>query len=1071
VDPFYRRLAVRAATVEELLSSEFETLRGQKGDSDLAAKRLAAWCRSCADGDWSLFARRLQRDNLSVERVLARFATARRRHLDPPPAWISDAMWIDSALQQRATRGMRSSITAAEQPFEDLFTPLADEADARLWTSVDASASDNFGPAARASLRELLVDRLCRLCAPLLYDLFAEAREAAAKPADAVPKQGVTRDHYDPFVLEMKIGGWRCLFDQKPVLLRLIATVTRQWLNTSRELVTRMAADGEAVRGDLLRSPAASPVARIGGALSDPHSGGHCVHLVEFEDGLRVMYKPKDLRLDAAWHALVDRLNLAGAPVELKAVRVLAKDGYGWAEYVEHAGCADTGGIRQFFRRAGAWLALLHCFAAADMHHENIIAAGDHPVPVDLETILQAAVEEHNAANASALKAAKAVIADSVMAVGLLPSYARAVGDRARAVGGMAFDPTPTTGLAWSDINSDSMRPVTATKARATPNLPHIEGRYARLGDHIDDVISGFEDYALFLGSHTGGAGELGLFDRFGGLPVRKVIRPTEFYHMLVHRLQNHRTMDDGVAWSVQADFVARLADWDADADPFWPLQRSERSAALELNVPYFVMPSDGIQISAPDGTSVAVQAMPGLERARARVAAFSKEEISRQIEVIRLNLSGVAGSADVTSADGGPKPLAYPEAAATPGPALFLAEADRIADELSRQAIRGGGAAAWIGLGRVRDSELSQLTVLGPDLYNGACGIAIFLAAHAGATERGSSAELALAAVSQLRHDLSSRSAPRFARSLGIGGATGLGSIVYGLAATSKLLGDAELLADAHRAAELFSDELVSADSRLDVVGGSAGAILALLRLYRDTGADNVLQLAVKCGEHLLAQPRSPRSGPVGRRSWRGFGPDSVALTGMSHGAAGFAYALASLGAATGREDFAAAAAECVAFENYNYDTERGNWPDLRTAEPHWRSQWCHGAVGIGLARLAIHKLGQPGAEAMTTDVRNALDGATRAWPGQVDTLCCGALGTVELFSEAGNAFGRSELCELAFKRLAAVVASAGAAGDYRWNVGTSRFNVGLFRGLAGVGYTCLRASGSRLPNVLIWD
>ena len=262
-----------------------------------------------------------------------------------------------------------------------------------------------------------------------------------------------------------------------------------------------------------------------------------------------------------------------------------------------------------------------------------------------------------------------------------------------------------------------------------------------------------------------------------------------------------------------------------------------------------------------------------GLQRARARVAALSEAEIAWQIEVIRLNLSGVAGSADVTSADDRPKALACPEAAATPAPALFLAEADRIADELSRQATREAVAAAWIGLGRVRDSEVSQLTVLGPDLYNGACGIAIFLAAHAaGATRRGSSAELALAAVSQLRHDLSSRSAPRLARSLGIGGATGLGSIVYGLAAASKLLGDAELLADAHRAAELFSDELISADSRLDVVGGGAGAILPCCVLYRDTGAGNVLQLAVKCGEHLLAQPRS---GPVGRRSWRGFGPD----------------------------------------------------------------------------------------------------------------------------------------------------------------------------------------------------
>ena len=37
--------------------------------------------------------------------------------------------------------------------------------------------------------------------------------------------------------------------------------------------------------------------------------------------------------------------------------------------------------------------------------------------------------------------------------------------------------------------------------------------------------------------------------------------------------------MDDGVAWSAQADFIARLADWEKDSDPLWPLQRAERAA------------------------------------------------------------------------------------------------------------------------------------------------------------------------------------------------------------------------------------------------------------------------------------------------------------------------------------------------------------------------------------------------------------------------------------------------------------------------------------------------------------
>jgi lantibiotic modifying enzyme len=51
------------------------------------------------------------------------------------------------------------------------------------------------------------------------------------------------------------------------------------------------------------------------------------------------------------------------------------------------------------------------------------------------------------------------------------------------------------------------------------------------------------------------------------------------------------------------------------------------------------------------------------------------------------------------------------------------------------------------------------------------------------------------------------------------------------------------------------------------------------------------------------------------------------------------------------------------------------------------------------------------------------------------------------------------------------AVVETAAATGGYRWSSGTSRFNPGLFRGLAGVGYTLLRQVDPSLPNVLIWE
>lgn len=83
----------------------------------------------------------------------------------------------------------------------------------------------------------------------------------------------------------------------------------------------------------------------------------------------------------------------------------------------------------------------------------------------------------------------------------------------------------------------------------------------------MEDFVGGFRQYAQFLGTITGAPSEF-VLDDFRGLPVRKVLRPTQFYSMLLGRLQDDRTMDDGIVWSAQTEFVARFADWDTDSDP-----------------------------------------------------------------------------------------------------------------------------------------------------------------------------------------------------------------------------------------------------------------------------------------------------------------------------------------------------------------------------------------------------------------------------------------------------------------------------------------------------------------------
>jgi type 2 lantibiotic biosynthesis protein LanM len=1068
MDAFLDRLILRAATIDELLSDEYETLPGQKADTDLATSRLAAWCRSCASGDWALFNRRLDQDGLAITKILERFATVHRKASAAPPPWLADAIWIDATLQSGGN-GDPTKILDKTEPsaFEQLFLPVVERAESLLWDDIVEATPSTFEDSARTCLSRSLLKELCNLSAAAIYERFTKFRKNADSNAIAPNlESGGLTVRYDQFIAEMKGGGFRQLFEEKPVLLRLLAAITRQWIETSRDFVLRLSADLSAIRDHLIGSTHNASVIKIEGEISDPHNGGRSVQIITFSDGQRVVYKPKDLRLDVAWQKFIEQLNGSEPPLDLKAVRAIACEGYGWTEFIKHTGCTDQESCKRFFMRAGAWLALFHCFVTSDMHQENMIAVGDHPVPVDLETILQTTMDgqETTDPEAQAFDLAVEKLANSVMMVGLLPAYGRSPDNNVFAIGGMTADWNSKIKIKWESINSDQMRPTKSKVGSSnSPNLPHIAGKYCKFGDYVDDFVSGFEQYGKFLLRHKS-ANSLAPFDDFAGIPVRKVVRATRFYAMLLQRLKDHRTMDDGVIWSAQADFTSRLADWDKETDSRWPIQRAERSALLSLNVPHFISPSDSDELRDAANFSMRTGSETGLSRAKARYREFDEKAIAWQLDVIRANTSSYLK----TRAGREVKP-AKPEFGGMPPADIFAGEADKIADELSRYAIRQGPGAAWIGIDCLGDAEVFQLVSLGPDLYNGLSGIGVFLAAHAAVRGRDSSASLALASIAHLRKNLKGVNAARMARSIGIGGATGLGSIVYALTVMSKYLDSRDLQTDAQVVADLFTDDLIAADKQLDIIGGSAGAILGLLRLYRDSQSARVLSRAIRCGEHLIAQRRH---GTDGRRTWLGQGSGPQPLNGMSHGAAGFAYALASLGAVTGREEFAQAALECIEFENASFSADHNNWPDLRVSgASSWPCQWCHGAPGIGLARIATAKRAGVNTAAYLTDIRHAVKGARAGWPGAVDTLCCGTLGSIEFFCEAGKILDSSELRELATKRLIDVLSAEKSTGDLRWNAGKRQFNLGLFRGLSGVGYTALRQIEPSLANVLIWE
>jgi lantibiotic modifying enzyme len=131
--------------------------------------------------------------------------------------------------------------------------------------------------------------------------------------------------------------------------------------------------------------------------------------------------------------------------------------------------------------------------------------------------------------------------------------------------------------------------------------------------------------------------------------------------------------------------------------------------------------------------------------------------------------------------------------------------------------------------------------------------------------------------------------------------------------------------------------------------------------------------------------------------------------LAGFAYGAAGIAWALLELEEVTRNQRYRAAARRAIDYERGLYSPEAGNWPDLREAEVSGGDAapfvvaWCHGAAGIGLARLrALQHFNDP---KLGEEIDVALNTTLTRGFGRSHCLCHGDMGNLELLLEAGQA------------------------------------------------------------------
>lgn len=983
----------------------------------------------------------------------AQFATLLREPDDSLRERLGDADWmaaLDAAFATtERTFPLSASFTARpEAALIEPFAPLLEQAWRRLRaeapTPERASIDDDV-------LSTLFADLPAELLELSLRVLIAELHRARSAGELTGDDERARFGSFARSLADQKVA--RALLERYPVLARQAVTRLELRVGAALDLLARLDADwGALVHRFGAPLASAGALVAVESNLGDSHRGGRGVARLRFASGFRLLYKPRPIRVEQHFQELLAWVNSRGVTTPFRPLVMLARDEYGWVEHIDPAACASRAEVASFYRRQGGYLALLYALRGGDVHYGNVIAAGEHPMLIDLESLCTPELDYADAQQRLRLRDT----IDSVLHVGLLPHRSwnndatpgvdvSGLGDP----GGMAtVQRVPVVEHAGTDRMCIARRTKTWQSGK---NRPFLDGHAIGPHEQLADLEAGFiETYELLLRERASLLAADGPVARFAGDEVRCVLQPTSLYSVMLME-STHPSLTDS---ALRRDcFFDRLL-FHADQAPY--LARIEPAArrALERgDIPVFTCVAGSRHLLAEGDILRDLFPRSGMDCVRARFARLGEDDRNRQLAFIRNSVSVAAlepGSIESTR-----RPL--PSAARAVTRDELLASASAIADRLHVLAARDGERATWTGLAPDAHQRW-QLGAIGCDLYSGLGGIALFLGYLADVTDEPRHRTLAGAA---LQMALEHAEDPRERAPLH--GLSGVAGLVYAATHLAALWEDRPLLA---RARALTGRVIAALDetASCDVVGGLAGDILALATLFMATGAPEVREALTAAARRIVE-----RATPIDRGLGWISPAEGVALGGMAHGAAGIVLALVRAAALGGDRSLLSAASAGLRFEQQLFDGKRGDWRDVRPDAGAPMVAWCHGAAGIGLARLAL--IEQTRDRRPTDELRAAVAATLADAGGRNHSLCHGDLGNLELPFSVGHHLGDEGVAAAAAARLSDVVESISHDGA-RTGVVLGLESPGLMNGLAGVGYALLRfAAPDLVPSVLMLE
>lgn len=745
--------------------------------------------------------------------------------------------------------------------------------------------------------------------------------------------------------------------------------------------------------------------------FSDTHRQGKQVLKIIIDHGKEVLYKPHSLKNEVLFAEMLQWLSQK-IQIDQKQYSIVSKQDHGWSAIVQYSTCQSEKEVERYYKRLGIQLCLAYILNTNDLHYENLIAVGEYPVIVDLETLVQIQPENKLGTVSDEVFIRQK---DSVLATGILPAYhwRQGGGVDGSAIGGNEGQLLPfRVPKIMHPKTSEMCLSYEYPKMKKAKNQVTLKDKDIMPAKYLKGLLAGFSKAYMAVVNH-----KQEVLDRLRELGIetvtsRYLIADTQKYHMALLASYHPQLLKNQ---EKRRQFFRELFNGMDENDDV--IIKSEIASLLQGDIPYFDYPLNTRDLFTSQGERKRNYfPRTALEMIEKKIRKLDKVDLSKQLEYIQISIEFMFKEKSVYSN----KVYQVSGISEKKKSLDFQKEINWLTNRVIGEAVwnRDETEVNWEQLKFVSEDYSGwKLDVMDMYLYEGLSGmLLLFYRMKQNGTSGSSKIYHTLKQMIFRYTEAGLKNIDRLC-SKRTGMYEGESSLVYTYLLLYQQSKEKDYLVYAKKHADIV-ETLLSMDSCYDLLSGNAGAAWVMILLYRNTQKKKYLNIAKKAIDILLVSAVRQNQG-IG---WI-IKDDIPPMAGMAHGNSGFLLPVLALWKETEESKYEKLAMEIWKYEDSLYDPDINNWSDVRSCGGNKDEigpvAWCHGVGGIVLSRMFCYQIVENSKwqEIIKKDIQRGYRKLMSYWYRDSWSLChgiCGNLWILELVEETLDSVNTSKRMKL---------------------------------------------------------